>query len=85
MKVYLVVYDSESDCDGLIGVYRDKDNAIACAIELNMAVHHEDCENSDDCTCKTIIPVDHFQTKSMYWGPALNVGPFHYIVERDLN
>ena len=79
MKVYLLIYDSESDCDDLVGVYSTQQGAIQKAIKINK----EMCEcDKDECDCDRLRIEPNFTTKSMYWGPSLCVGSFYYVVEK---
>lgn len=82
-KIWLLVYDSESDCDLLIGVFTTKEKAINRAIyETKKIFHNKLCVKT--CDCGDIDYVDKFNTKSMSWGPAICIGGFYYIVEKDL-
>lgn len=78
-KVYLLIYDSESDCDDLVGVYATQELAVKKAITLNRSTC--ECEVGS-CDCDRLVNESDFITKSMYWGPALCVGSFYYVVER---
>ncbi len=81
MKVYLLIYDSESDCDDLVGVYSSQDGAIQKAIMINK----EMCEcEVGSCDCDKLTQ-DYLTTKSMDWGPALRVGSFYYVIEKEVH
>lgn len=79
MKVYLLIYDSESDCDRLEGVYKSKYDAVHAARRMNKKT----CECEHDCDCGRVKQVKRFTTKSMDWGPALEVGTY-YVIEKDV-
>ena len=86
LSVWLLVYDSESNCDRLEGVYTSRDKAIAVAINFNKQITHDDgfyqCE-AGECDCERIRKVDRLDTKCMSWGPGIAVG-FYYVIEMPL-
>jgi len=90
-EVWLLIYDSESNCDHLHGVYRTKKAAIKAGINHTKEMIHNESyigtmfpHKNEGCGCERVCEISNFETRSMNWGPATEVGHCMYVVQREV-